>query len=86
MTKDELVGWHHGLNGHEFELAPGDGDQEVELGVGAEYEEARGDFGDDGRFCILPDSTVEESTCQCREHERCRFEPWVGKIPWRKAW
>ena len=53
MTKDELVGWHHRLNGHEFELAPGDGDQEVELGVGAEYEEARGDFGDDGRFCIL---------------------------------
>ena len=22
MTKDELVGWHHGLNGHEFEQAP----------------------------------------------------------------
>ena len=22
----------------------------------------------------------KESTCQCR---RCRFDPWVGKIPWR---
>ena len=32
MTKDELVGQHRGLNGHEFELAPGDGDQEGELG------------------------------------------------------
>ena len=21
---DEMVGWHHGLNGHEFEQAPGD--------------------------------------------------------------
>ena len=24
-TKDEMVGWHHWLNGHEFEQAPGDG-------------------------------------------------------------
>ena len=23
MTKDEMVGWHHWLNGHEFEQAPG---------------------------------------------------------------
>ena len=21
-TEDEMVGWHHGLNGHEFEKAP----------------------------------------------------------------
>ena len=25
MTEDELVGWHHRLNGHEFEQAPGVG-------------------------------------------------------------
>ena len=23
MTEDEVVGWHHQLNGHEFEQAPG---------------------------------------------------------------
>ena len=28
----------------------------------------------------------KESTCQCRRHKRCRFDPWVGKVPWRKAW
>ena len=28
----------------------------------------------------------EELTCQCRRHERRRFDPWVGKIPWRRAW
>ena len=22
MTEDEMVGWHHQLNGHEFEQAP----------------------------------------------------------------
>ena len=26
MTKDEMVGWHHQLNGHEFEQAPGAGE------------------------------------------------------------
>ena len=25
-TEDEIVGWHHRLNGHEFEQAPGIGD------------------------------------------------------------
>ena len=25
----------------------------------------------------------KESTCQCR---RCRFDPWFGKIPWRRKW
>ena len=25
----------------------------------------------------------KEFTCQCRS---CRLDPWVGKIPWRKAW
>ena len=24
--------------------------------------------------------------CQCRRHKRCRFDPWVGKIPWLRAW
>ena len=23
MTEDEMVGWHHRLNGHKFEQAPG---------------------------------------------------------------
>ena len=26
MTKNEMVGWHQGLNGHEFEYALGVGD------------------------------------------------------------
>ena len=26
MTEDEMVGWHHQLNGQEFELTPGVGD------------------------------------------------------------
>ena len=26
MTEDEMAGWRHRLNGHEFEQAPGDGE------------------------------------------------------------
>ena len=26
MTEDEMVGWHHQLDGHEFEKAPGGSD------------------------------------------------------------
>ena len=28
----------------------------------------------------------KEPTCQCRRHKRCKFDPWVGKIPWRRVW
>ena len=31
MTEDEMVGWHHRLNGHEFEKAPGVGDGQGSL-------------------------------------------------------
>ena len=26
MTEDEMAGWHHRLDGHEFEYTPGVGD------------------------------------------------------------
>ena len=31
-------------------------------------------------------TSSEEPTCQCRRHKRCRFNPLVRKIPWRRAW
>ena len=30
-TEDEMVGWHHQLDGHEFEQASGDGDGQGSL-------------------------------------------------------
>ena len=26
----------------------------------------------------------KEPSCQCRRRKRCRFDPWVRKIPWRR--
>ena len=31
MTEDEMVGWHHELNGHEFEEIPGVGEGQGSL-------------------------------------------------------
>ena len=31
MTEDEIVEWHHRLDGHEFEQAPGLGDEQGSL-------------------------------------------------------
>ena len=28
----------------------------------------------------------KEPARQCRRHKRCRFDPWVGKVPWMRVW
>ena len=32
MTEDEMIGWHHQLDGHEFQQVPGVGDGQGSLG------------------------------------------------------
>ena len=31
-------------------------------------------------------ASSKEPACQCKRCRRRRFDPWVGKIPWRRAW
>ena len=31
-------------------------------------------------------ASCKEPTCRCRRPKRQGFDPWVGKIPWRRAW
>ena len=31
-------------------------------------------------------SSGKESDCHCRRHKKHEFNPWVGKILWRRAW
>ena len=31
-------------------------------------------------------ASSKEPTCQCRKQKRRGFDPWVGKVPWRRAW
>ena len=37
-------------------------------------------------FLGFPGSAVKESACQCRRHKRRGYNPWVGKILWRRKW
>ena len=41
-------------------------------------------------FCCVKSfpggASGQESTCQCRRCQRCEFNPWVRKIPWRRKW
>ena len=34
----------------------------------------------------LDGAVGKEPACQCRRNKRCRFNPWMGKIPRRRKW
>ena len=34
----------------------------------------------------FPDGSVVKNWPAIQEMQRCRFKPWVGKIPWRRKW
>ena len=37
-------------------------------------------------FSVSQVALGKEPICQCRRRKKCGFYPWVGKIPWRRAW
>ena len=37
-------------------------------------------------FCFPGGASDKEPACQCRRHNRRGFDPWLRKIPWRRAW
>ena len=43
MTEDEMVGWHHWLDGHEFEQAPGAGDGQESLACCSPWDHKESD-------------------------------------------
>ena len=38
------------------------------------------------KFPIHVPLVIKKAGCQCRIHKRHRFQPWVGKISWRRTW
>ena len=44
MTEDEMAGWHHRLNGHEFEYTPGAGDGQGGLGCRSPWSHKESDM------------------------------------------
>ena len=84
-TEDEIVGWHHWLNGHEFEQAPGVGDGQGSLECCSPWGRMGSkELGMTERLNWTELSwwcSGKESTSQCRRHKRYEFQCWVGKIP-----
>ena len=57
MTEDEMVGWHHGLNGHEFEQTQGDGESQQRVGChlwGRKESDTTERLDNKGCFTFLP--------------------------------
>ena len=52
MIEDEMVGWHHRLNGHEFEQAPGVGDGQGSLVSCCPWDSPGKNAGVDCRFFL----------------------------------
>ena len=93
---------HHQCNGHELGQTSGDGEGQRGLACcsarGCKELDTAGRPNNNitcmGAFLVA--QTIKnllyllpwwhrgkESACQCRRH---RFNPWVGKIPWRRKW
>ena len=37
-------------------------------------------------WMCFPDGSAVRIQLQCRRHRGCRFNPWIGNIPWRRKW
>ena len=58
MTEDEMGGWHHQLDGHEFAQAPGDGEGQGRLAccspLGHKKSDTTGQLNNNNKFSNLP--------------------------------
>ena len=60
MTEDEVVGWHHWLDGHEFDQAPGVGDGQGSLACYSPWDHKQSD-------------TTELNWTEDTSSEKCRL-------------
>ena len=58
MTKDEMVGWHHQLHGHELEQTPGDSEGQRSLACCSPWDHEESDttesLNNSSQFLIAP--------------------------------
>ena len=74
MTEDEMVGWHHWLNGHEFEQTLGDSEEQKSLACCSPWGHKELDVTEqlnwtDTWVRDFPGGVNgKEPACQCRRH------------------
>ena len=88
-TEDEIAGWHHQLDGHEFEWTLGVGVGQGGLACCDSWGRKELDTTDRLNWTKLNWrwlKWLKKSACQCRSHGKQEFDPWVRKIFWRRKW
>ena len=90
-TEDEMVRWYHWLDGHEFEQAPGDGDGQGSLVCCSPRGRKELDTTERLNWTELIENvgfpggaSGKEPAYQNKRQRRRGFNPWIGKIPWRR--
>ena len=84
-TEDEMVGWHHWLDGREFEKALGVGGGQGSLACCGPLGRKESDTteGLNWTECLYRASQVaatgKEPSCECRRGKRHGFNPWRRK-------
>ena len=83
MTEDQMVGWHHQLNGHEFEQAPGASDGQGGLACHSPWGCKESDVTEQLNWSdwYLPQSLSPLYTVDYSEQ---RAEKWFPPSPLRK--
>ena len=87
MTEDEMVGWHHQLDGHDFEQPPGDGEGQGSLVCCGPWGRREQDMperlnNNKSRLTGFPGGSVgKESTYN--EGDTGSI-PESGRFPWRR--
>ena len=66
ITEDEMVGWHHRLDGHEFEQAPGVGDGQGSLACCSPWGDKESDMTEWLNWTELLEKTLE-SALDCKQ-------------------
>ena len=88
MTEDEMAGWHHRLNGHEFGWTPGVADRQGGLVCCNSWHHKELDTTEQLNWTELMSlkgfpggSSSKEHDCQCRRRKSCGFNPWSERSP-----
>ena len=62
MTEDEMAGWHHQLDGHEFEQAPRDGEGQGSLACCSPWGHKKSDtteqLNDNNKYILYTIDTI----------------------------
>ena len=90
MTEDEMVGWHHQLDGHEFELAPGVGDGQGSLACCSPWGRKESDTTERLHFhfslSCIGEGSGNPLQCSCLENPRDGGAWWAAIYGIAQSW